>query len=140
MLPLAVSGPCHVKKGLYPCPSDPSSVALSPDAMLHSMELHPDAGDGSKLLLWHCDEANEEEGHTCKDENKCIENADATPPHLDVFLRVCVCSSADLLVSLQILCKGSAQPIHENAFLNPLKCRVKAYQNNHCGEPEGRFV
>ena len=48
-----------------------------------------------------------------------IENADATPPHLDVFLRLG--SSADLPGFLQFLCKGGAQPMHKNTCRNRLK-------------------
>ena len=44
-----------------------------------------------------------------------IENADATPPHLDVLVRLG--SSADLPGSLKFLCEGVAQPQVFRSFL-----------------------
>ena len=66
-----------------------------------------------------------------------IENADATPPHLDVFVRLG--SSSDLPGSLQFLCKGGAQPVHDNTLPNDLKYNAKANQNIDFGEPEAHF-
>ena len=54
---------------------------------------------------------------------KILENADATPPHLDVFMRLG--SSADLLGSLQFPCKGGAQLMHENTLPNRVEHSVK---------------
>ena len=66
-----------------------------------------------------------------------IENADATPPHLDVFMRLG--SPADVPGSLQFLCKGGAQPMHENTLPNRLECSAKARQNTNFGQPEGHL-
>ena len=66
-----------------------------------------------------------------------IENADATPPHLDVFVRLG--SSSDLPGSLQFLCKGGAQPMHDNTLPNDLKYNAKAHQTIDFGEPEAHF-
>ena len=66
-----------------------------------------------------------------------IENADATPPHLDVFMRLG--SSADLHGSLQDLCKGGAQLMHEHTSPNRLECTAKAGPNTNSGQPKGIF-